>query len=191
MATRFFNPTDAIRVAGSPRIGVGPGFDSQGSVTFFHKYCFPNLHWIHWANPWWSDSAIYSNIQVHQLIASIQRLVRRFLTSNSLQHVYYFVFCHSDRWNICLSLSISHFWLMFIWMSPLSPKEFEIVRNYPKRRLACKPTDEPISLAAAGFSKSEMLFVNDLESWIVNAPMHPEVNENSVYALLGNYSIWM
>ena len=44
----FFNPTDAIRVAGSPRIGVGPGFDSQGSVTFFHKYCFPNLYWIHW-----------------------------------------------------------------------------------------------------------------------------------------------
>ena len=34
--------------AGPPRIGVGPGFDSQGSVTFFHKYCFPNLYWIHW-----------------------------------------------------------------------------------------------------------------------------------------------
>ena len=43
----FFNPTDAIRVAVSPRIGVGPGFDSQGSVNFFTKYCFPNLHWIH------------------------------------------------------------------------------------------------------------------------------------------------
>ena len=43
----FFNPTDATRVAGSPRIGVGPGFDSQGSVNFFNKYCFPNLHWIH------------------------------------------------------------------------------------------------------------------------------------------------
>ena len=40
----FFNPTDATRVAGSPRIGVGPGFDSQGSVTFFNKYCFPNLY---------------------------------------------------------------------------------------------------------------------------------------------------
>ena len=34
-------------VANSPRIGVGPGFDSQGCVTFFHKYCFPNLYWIH------------------------------------------------------------------------------------------------------------------------------------------------
>ena len=61
----FFNPTDATRVAKSPRLGVGPGFDSQGSVTFFHKYCFPNLHRSHWAIPWWSDSAIYSNIQVH------------------------------------------------------------------------------------------------------------------------------
>ena len=55
-------------VARPPRIGVGPGFDSQGSVTFFHKYCFPNLHWIHWANPWWSDSAIYSNFQVHWIV---------------------------------------------------------------------------------------------------------------------------
>ena len=43
----FFKPTDAIRVAVSPRIGVGPGFDSQGSVNFFTKYCFPNLHRIH------------------------------------------------------------------------------------------------------------------------------------------------
>ena len=43
-STFNFNPTEAVRVAASPRIGVGPGFDSQGSVTFFHKYCFPNLH---------------------------------------------------------------------------------------------------------------------------------------------------
>ena len=32
----FFNPTDAMRVAVSPRIGVGPGFDSQGSVNFLY-----------------------------------------------------------------------------------------------------------------------------------------------------------
>ena len=38
----------AIMVAGPPRIGEGTGFDSQGSVTFFYKYCFPNLYWIHW-----------------------------------------------------------------------------------------------------------------------------------------------
>ena len=43
----YFNPTDTSIVTTSPCIGVGPGFDSQGSVTFFHKYCFPNLLWIH------------------------------------------------------------------------------------------------------------------------------------------------
>ena len=37
----------SLRVAVSPWIGVGPGFDSQGSVNFFTKYCFPNLHRIH------------------------------------------------------------------------------------------------------------------------------------------------
>ena len=57
MATSFFNPTDAIVVTGPPRIGVGPGFDSQGSVIFFNKYCFPNLYWIHWSITKWSDSA--------------------------------------------------------------------------------------------------------------------------------------
>ena len=62
---QFFKPTDTIMVAKSPRTGVGPGFDSQGSVILFHKYCIPNLYWIHWAIPWWSDSAIYSNIEVH------------------------------------------------------------------------------------------------------------------------------
>ena len=44
-------------VAKSPRIGVGPGFDSQGSVPLFHKYCFLNLYWIHWSITKWSDSA--------------------------------------------------------------------------------------------------------------------------------------
>ena len=37
----LFVPTDAIRVAASPRIGVGPGFDSQGSVNFFPNTAFP------------------------------------------------------------------------------------------------------------------------------------------------------
>ena len=64
-------------VARPPRIGVGPGFDSQGSVTFFHKYCFPNLHWIHWANPWWSDSAIHSSTQVHDFNISIKKCLAK------------------------------------------------------------------------------------------------------------------
>ena len=54
-----------------------------------------------------------------------------------------------------------------VHISPLSPNEFEIVSNFPKRRLAFKPTEESegtITLAEAGFSKSEMFFVNNLES---------------------------
>ena len=31
----------------TPRIGEGPGLDSQGSAILFHKHCFPNLLWIH------------------------------------------------------------------------------------------------------------------------------------------------
>ena len=52
-------------------------------------------------------------------------------------------------------------------MSYCSPDEFEIVSNYPKRRLPCRPTEEvpqPPTLAESGFGKSEMLFVNDLDS---------------------------
>ena len=40
-------PTDAIMVTLPPWIGVGPGFNSQGSVNFFLKYCFANLRRIH------------------------------------------------------------------------------------------------------------------------------------------------
>ena len=60
-------------VAKSPRIGVGPGFDSQGSVPLFHKYCFPNLYWIHWSITKWSDlantptSSLYFEIGDHSL----------------------------------------------------------------------------------------------------------------------------
>ena len=39
--TILYIPTDTIMVANSSRIGVGPEFDSQGCVSFFHKYCFP------------------------------------------------------------------------------------------------------------------------------------------------------
>lgn len=87
------------------------------------------------------------NIEAIRVVIKLpggQRLERRFLQSHSLKHLYYFVFCHPD-----------------------SPDEFEIVSNYPKRRLPCKPSDEvpePPTLAEAGFGKSEMLFVNDLDS---------------------------
>jgi len=73
-----------------------------------------------------------------------QRLERRFLSTHSLKHIYYFVFCH-----------------------PASPDEFDIVTNFPRRTLACKPTPEqpePPTLGEAGFGRSEMLFVNDLQA---------------------------
>jgi len=73
-----------------------------------------------------------------------QRLERRFLPTHTLHHIYYFVFCHPD-----------------------SPDEFEIVSNFPRRVLACKPSGgegEPVTLVQAGFGKSEMLFVNDLDA---------------------------
>ena len=34
-------------VTRSPWIGVGPEFDSQGSITLFLKYFFPNMHRFH------------------------------------------------------------------------------------------------------------------------------------------------
>jgi len=73
-----------------------------------------------------------------------QRLERRFLLSHSLKHIYYFVFCHPD-----------------------SPDQFDIVTNFPRRTLPCKPSPSqpsPPSLKEAGFGKSEMLFVADLDS---------------------------
>lgn len=72
-----------------------------------------------------------------------QRLERRFLPTHSLKHLYYFVFCHPD-----------------------SPDEFDIMTNYPRRKLSCQPAAgaEPPTLSEAGFGKSEMLFVNDLEA---------------------------
>jgi len=73
-----------------------------------------------------------------------QRLERRFLMTHSLKHIYYFVFCHPD-----------------------SPDQFDIGTNYPRRTLPCKPSPEhptPPSLKEAGFGKSEMLFVSDLDS---------------------------
>ncbi|TRY63484.1 hypothetical protein TCAL_06854 [Tigriopus californicus] len=70
-----------------------------------------------------------------------QRLERRFLKSDSLKCLYYYVFCHPD-----------------------SPDEFDITTNFPKKVLKCKPDDEPSSFQESGLGRSEMLFVNDLEA---------------------------
>lgn len=72
------------------------------------------------------------------------RLVRRFLTSHSLEAVFYFVFCH-----------------------PMAPDSFEITTNFPKRVLQCRPSDNCTrvqTLAEAGLKNREVLFVNDLDA---------------------------
>jgi FAS-associated factor 2 len=74
-------------------------------------------------------------------LPSGQRLERRFLKSESLCTLYYYVFCHPD-----------------------SPDEFDITTNFPKRVIRCKPEDNPASFDEAGLGQSTMLFVNDLEA---------------------------
>ncbi len=70
-----------------------------------------------------------------------QRLERRFLKTQSLKFLYYFVFCHPD-----------------------SPDEFDITTNFPKKVLRCKPEEDPESFEDSGIEKSTMLFVHDLEA---------------------------
>ena len=71
-----------------------------------------------------------------------QRLERRFLRSHSLKCLYFYVFCHPD-----------------------SPDEFDITTNFPRKVLQCKPEiDKVDTFEEAGFDKSMMLFVNDLEA---------------------------
>ncbi len=74
-----------------------------------------------------------------------QRLERRFLKSQSLKCLYYYVFCH-----------------------PESPDEFDITTNFPRKVLDCKPSEDggpdPPTFEAAGLGQSVMLFVNDLEA---------------------------
>ncbi|KAK7604112.1 hypothetical protein V9T40_004385 [Parthenolecanium corni] len=69
-----------------------------------------------------------------------QRLERRFLSTHTLQDVYYYVFCNPD----------------------LSGK-FEIATNFPKKVLDCSMTSIQ-TLEEAGLRKREVLFVYDLES---------------------------
>ncbi|XP_066992860.2 FAS-associated factor 2 isoform X2 [Anabrus simplex] len=71
------------------------------------------------------------------------RLERRFLQTHSLEAIFYYVFCH-----------------------PLSPNNFEIATNFPKRVLPCCPRGEGQvqTLGDAGLRHREVLFVYDLEA---------------------------
>jgi len=89
-----------------------------------------------------------------------QRLERKFLKTESMKYLYYYVFCH-----------------------PESPDDFDITTNFPRKVLKCKPPhltrdlglcemenpmpddlEEPPTFEAAGIGQSTMLFVNDLEA---------------------------
>ncbi|KAH0999346.1 hypothetical protein HUJ05_010738 [Dendroctonus ponderosae] len=77
-------------------------------------------------------------------LPSGMRLERRFLKSHSLEHVFYFVFCH-----------------------PHSPDSFEITTNFPKRVLNCRPAQQlgkVQTLEEAGLKNREVLFINDLDA---------------------------
>ncbi|ENN70497.1 hypothetical protein YQE_12673, partial [Dendroctonus ponderosae] len=77
-------------------------------------------------------------------LPSGMRLERRFLKSHSLEHVFYFVFCH-----------------------PHSPDSFEITTNFPKRVLNCRPAHQlgkVQTLEEAGLKNREVLFINDLDA---------------------------
>ncbi|GLG96814.1 hypothetical protein R5R35_004929 [Gryllus longicercus] len=71
------------------------------------------------------------------------RLERRFLRTDTLQAIFYYVFCH-----------------------PLSPDNFEIATNFPKKVLQCSPQSEGrlLTLKEAGLQNREVLFVYDLEA---------------------------
>ncbi|XP_041360810.1 FAS-associated factor 2-like [Gigantopelta aegis] len=83
-------------------------------------------------------------IRIMLKVPSGIRLERRFLKSQSLKYLYYYVFCHKE-----------------------CPDNFSVVSNYPRRTLECEPTDscpEPMTFEKAGLGKSEMLFIHDHEA---------------------------
>ncbi|XP_037958621.1 FAS-associated factor 2 [Teleopsis dalmanni] len=71
-----------------------------------------------------------------------ERLERRFCRTNSINDVYNYLFCH-----------------------PLSPDDFEITTNFPKRVLYNKSNcGECKTLAEVGLKNREVLFVHDLDA---------------------------
>ncbi|CAD7080011.1 unnamed protein product [Hermetia illucens] len=69
------------------------------------------------------------------------RIERRFLTTDSLQDVYNYIFCH-----------------------PASPDTFEITTNFPKRVLHSNDSTGSRTLIEVGLKHREVLFVNDLDA---------------------------
>jgi len=107
------------------------------------------------------DTSASDAIRIVIKLPEGQRLERRFLKTESMKYLYYYVFCH-----------------------PESPDDFDITTNFPRKVLNCKPSHlmrdlglndlddqmndesdiEPPTFEAAGIGQSTMLFVNDLEA---------------------------
>ncbi|CAG5127081.1 unnamed protein product, partial [Candidula unifasciata] len=81
------------------------------------------------------------SIRIMLKIPSGCRIERRFLRSQSIKWLFYYVFCHKE-----------------------CPDDFQIVTNFPKRTLPCEPRDnetDPPTFEEIGLGRSEMLFVHD------------------------------
>ncbi|BFZ11435.1 hypothetical protein BsWGS_14473 [Bradybaena similaris] len=80
-------------------------------------------------------------IRVLLKLPSGQRIERRFLRSQSIKWLYFYVFCHKD-----------------------CPDDFQIVTNFPRRSLPCQPVPghtDPPSFRELGLGTSVFLFVHD------------------------------
>ncbi|XP_074656452.1 FAS-associated factor 2-like [Tubulanus polymorphus] len=77
-------------------------------------------------------------------LPSGKRIERKFLKTQSIKYLYYFVYCHDD-----------------------TPDDFQIVTNFPRKVLPCAPSGdddadpEPETFQQIGLGRSEMLFVHD------------------------------
>jgi FAS-associated factor 2 len=103
------------------------------------------------------DTGHENSIRVLVKLPNGTRLERRFVRSDSIKYLVYFVFSHDQ-----------------------SPLNFQVTTNFPRKELPCKPPtldnpdcdiidesgkkSEPVSFECCGLGKSEMLFVHDLEA---------------------------
>ncbi|XP_064652010.1 FAS-associated factor 2-like [Lineus longissimus] len=90
------------------------------------------------------DSSNAESVRIVLKLPNGTRLDRRFLKTQSIKYLYYFVFCHDE-----------------------APDDFQIVSNFPRRVLPCEPSEEvpdPPTFEQVGLLKQEMLFVHDNEA---------------------------
>lgn len=83
-------------------------------------------------------------VRIMLTVPSGAHLERRFLKTQSLKYLYYFILCHDQ-----------------------CPDDFKVLSNFPKGEVPCHPTEdnpEPPTFIEAGLDKSVRLFVHDNEA---------------------------